>query len=227
MIILAIFFSTIKPKTKPLFFKLITNPFFSLIRVNCPFYFKIGACRHGNTCSRYHNRPTESQTILIMNMYQTPFNQYGPNSEPLFNIKDSQRHFDGFCEDIFTEMSKYGEIEEIYVCRNLGDHLVGNVYLKFYDELDATKSLEAIKGRYYGGKPLVAELSPVTDFREARCRQYDMGECQRGGYCNFMHLCEPSRTLRRKLMDWQRKFYRKKRKGGNKNERKRRERSRE
>lgn len=33
----------------------------SLSRVNCSFYFKIGACRHGDRCSRLHNKPTFSQ----------------------------------------------------------------------------------------------------------------------------------------------------------------------
>lgn len=41
-------------------------------RVNCPFYFKIGACRHGDRCSRLHTRPTISPTILLSNMYQRP-----------------------------------------------------------------------------------------------------------------------------------------------------------
>ena len=41
-------------------------------RVNCPFYFKIGACRHGERCSRLHMRPTLSQTILMTNMYENP-----------------------------------------------------------------------------------------------------------------------------------------------------------
>ena len=34
---------------------------FHLFRVNCSFYFKIGACRHGERCSRLHNKPTFSQ----------------------------------------------------------------------------------------------------------------------------------------------------------------------
>jgi hypothetical protein len=28
----------------------------NVCRVNCPFYFKMGACRHGDRCSRAHNR---------------------------------------------------------------------------------------------------------------------------------------------------------------------------
>lgn len=39
-------------------------------RVNCPFYFKIGACRHGDRCSRLHTKPSISPTLLLSNMYQ-------------------------------------------------------------------------------------------------------------------------------------------------------------
>uniref|UniRef100_A0A2K5BY89 U2 small nuclear RNA auxiliary factor 1 like 4 n=1 Tax=Aotus nancymaae TaxID=37293 RepID=A0A2K5BY89_AOTNA len=63
-------------------------------KVNCSFYFKIGACRHGDRCSWLHNKPT-------------------------------------FSQEVFRELQeKYGEIEEMNVCDNLGDHLVGNVYVK-------------------------------------------------------------------------------------------------
>uniref|UniRef100_A0A2K6MUM0 U2 small nuclear RNA auxiliary factor 1 like 4 n=2 Tax=Rhinopithecus TaxID=542827 RepID=A0A2K6MUM0_RHIBE len=62
-------------------------------KVNCSFYFKIGVCRHGDQCSRLHNKPT-------------------------------------FSQEVFTELQKYGEIEEMNVCDNLGDHLVGNIYVK-------------------------------------------------------------------------------------------------
>lgn len=54
------------------------------------------------------------------------------------------------------------------------------------------------------GRPLYAELSPVTDFREACCRQHEIAECNRGGFCNFMHLRHPSRALKRDLQDAQR-----------------------
>jgi len=56
-----------------------------------------------------------------------------------------------------------------------------------------------LNGRWFGGRPIYAELSPVTDFREACCRQYEMGECTRAGFCNFMHLKPISRDLRREL----------------------------
>ena len=43
-------------------------------KVNCSFYFKIGACRHGDRCSRIHNKPTFSQTIVLQNLYINPQN---------------------------------------------------------------------------------------------------------------------------------------------------------
>merc|ERR1719281_1724169 len=66
---------------------------------------------------------------------------------------------------------KYGEVEELNMCENLGDHMVGNVYAKYYDEEHADAALKALFGRFYAGRPLVCEFSPVTDFREARCKK--------------------------------------------------------
>ncbi|CAG7901711.1 unnamed protein product [Brassica rapa] len=116
-------------------------------RVNCPFYFKIGACRHGDRCSRLHNRPTISPTLLLSNMYQRP--------------------------DMITP--------------------------GFKEEDQAAAALQALQGRFYSGRPIIADFSPVTDFREATCRQYEENNCNRGGYCNFMHVKLVSRELRRKL----------------------------
>ncbi|XP_023722955.1 splicing factor U2AF 35 kDa subunit isoform X1 [Cryptotermes secundus] len=188
-------------------------------KVNCSFYFKIGACRHGDRCSRIHNKPTFSQTVLLQNLYVNPQNSAksadgshlllsdNPADRSLFarlvaNVSDEemQEHYDNFFEDVFVECEdKYGEIEEMNVCDNLGDHLVGNVYIKFRREEDAEKAVSDLNNRWFGGRPVYAELSPVTDFREACCRQYEMGECTRSGFCNFMHLKPISRELRRYL----------------------------
>ncbi|CAB0013164.1 unnamed protein product [Nesidiocoris tenuis] len=200
-------------------------------KVNCSFYFKIGACRHGDRCSRIHNKPTFSQTVLLQNLYVNPQNsaKSADGSHLVSNVSDEemQEHYDNFFEDVFVECEdKYGEIEEMNVCDNLGDHLVGNVYIKvilqinlhypiqrahisslvisinylqFRREEDAEKAVNDLNNRWFGGRPVYAELSPVTDFREACCRQYEMGECTRSGFCNFMHLKPISRELRRYL----------------------------
>ncbi|KAG1945481.1 splicing factor U2af small subunit B [Pimephales promelas] len=176
-------------------------------KVNCSFYFKIGACRHGDRCSRLHNKPTFSQTIALLNIYRNPQNT-AQSADGINAVSDveMQEHYDEFFEEVFTEMEeKYGEVEEMNVCDNLGDHLVGNVYVKFRREEDAEKAVINLNNRWFNGQPIHAELSPVTDFREACCRQYEMGECTRGGFCNFMHLKPISRELRRELYGRRRK----------------------
>jgi len=47
--------------------------------------------------------------------------------------------------------------------------------LQFDREEDAEKAVEELNNRWFNGRPVHAELSPVTDFREACCRQYEMG----------------------------------------------------
>ena len=48
---------------------------------------------------------------------------------------------------------------------------------------------------FFPGRPIIVDFSPVTDFREATCRQYEENMCNRGGYCNFMHLKRISRYI--------------------------------
>lgn len=67
-------------------------------------------------------------------------------------------------------MANYGEIEDLIVCDNIGDHLLGSVYVKYVKEEDAMKCMENIRNRYYDGKILVPEYSPVTDFSNAKCK---------------------------------------------------------
>ena len=162
--------------------------------------------RHGDKCSRLHNKSTFSQTILLQNMYQNPQNQASvqegpvPQKSSLMSDVEAQEHYDTFFEDVFLELEeKYEGIEEMNVCDNLGDHLVGNVCVEFRFEEDTEKAVNDVNNRWYNGAPIYAELSPVTDFRESCCRQYEMGECTRGGFCNFMHLKPISRELRRRL----------------------------
>ena len=167
-------------------------------RVNCPYYFKIGACRHGDTCQRKHHKPAFSQTVLIHKIWFNPLIPIinsGGNPRQL-DDRLMQLEFDHFYEELFEEMRKFGTVEEIQVLENLGDHMIGNAYVRFKDEDEAAAALNANNGRYYAGRMLKCEFSSVTDFRISRCRQFDSDRCQRESYCNFMHVHEPSRSLR-------------------------------
>ena len=94
-----------------------------------------------------------------------------------------------------SELAKFGHLLELHVCDNVGDHLIGNVYARYEWETEAQSAVDNLNNRWYAGRPLYAELSPVTDFREACCRQNENGECNRGGFCNFMHLRLASKEL--------------------------------
>ncbi|CDF34671.1 Splicing factor U2af small subunit B [Chondrus crispus] len=163
-------------------------------KVNCPFYYKIGACRHGDRCSRVHNKPLFSQTLLLHNLYQSPdqiIASAAAQSLPPPDIPpdDLRHHFDDFYADVLHEMLKHGPVDELRVCENLADHLAGNTYVKFADEESAQNALNALHGRWYAGRPVLVEFSPVTDFREGKCRPFERyGQCERGDYCHFMHL---------------------------------------
>lgn len=69
------------------------------------------------------------------------------------------------------------------------------MYCKFRDEEEASDALQVMNGRYYDGRRMEVEYSPVTDFREARCRDYDEDSCARGGFCNFLHVKPIPRCL--------------------------------
>ena len=114
-------------------------------RVNCPFYFKIGACRHGDRCSRLHTKPTISPTLLLSNMYQRP-DMLTPGVDPQaqsqsLDPRKIQDHFEDFYEDLFEELSKYGDIESLNICDNLADHMVlSSFFSLLFSELNKVKS---------------------------------------------------------------------------------------
>ena len=106
-----------------------------------------------------------------------------------------------FFENMYEELGKFGRIDCLCVCDNLGDHMIGHVYCKFEDEEEAADALNIMSGRFYDGKQMSVEYSPVTDFREARCRDFDEGSCARGGFCNFMHIKPVPNCLIRSLAE--------------------------
>ncbi len=44
---------------------------------------------------------------------------------PEISPKAIQEEFEDFYEEIFEELGKYGELDELHVCDNLGDHMIG------------------------------------------------------------------------------------------------------
>ena len=73
-----------------------------------------GACTHGDRCSRIHNKPTFSQTVLLSNLYINPQNSAKTaDGSHLANVtnEEMQEHYDNFFEDVFVECEdKYGQV---------------------------------------------------------------------------------------------------------------------
>ena len=108
-------------------------------KVNCSFFFKTGkkknyiflirsisitdllsgACTHGDRCSRIHNKPTFSQTVLLSNLYINPQNSAKTaDGSHLANVtnEEMQEHYDNFFEDVFVECEdKYGQVGSMTV----------------------------------------------------------------------------------------------------------------
>ena len=50
--------------------------------------------------------------------------------EDAFGLSTQFVWFENF-EELFKEMSQYGEIKDMMVIDNLGDHTIGNVYVRY------------------------------------------------------------------------------------------------
>ncbi len=62
-----------------------------------------------------HIKPKSSQTLLLKHFYLPP---------KTLNIQQENEYYKQFYCDILNELIKYGEIEELLVCENIGDHMV-------------------------------------------------------------------------------------------------------
>lgn len=87
------------------------------------------------------------------------------------------------------------------IADNINEHMLGNVYIKYAAEDQAEVCFKDKNGKYYNNNQIRIEYSPVTDFREAKCRQNHEGKCERGGYCNFIHPKYISKKFKTNLMD--------------------------
>lgn len=62
---------------------------------------------------------------------------------------EEQTFFDEFYDEVFSEMEDvYGPVEELNVCENIGEHMVGNVYVKFLREEDAERAVQGLENRW-------------------------------------------------------------------------------
>ena len=68
------------------------------------------------------------------------------------NLKEALKDLEKFYEEIFIALSNFGELKELYLVDNLGDHLIGNVYIRFNDDIAASKAFNSLAGKCYHNK---------------------------------------------------------------------------
>lgn len=57
----------------------------------------------------------------------------------------------------------------MHILDNIGDHLLGNVFVKFVTEKDAENVMQNISRRRYRNQLVMPEYSPLADFEEGSC----------------------------------------------------------
>lgn len=204
----------------------------------CMFWERVGACRHGNKCAKYHNKPKKSKTVVFWKLFQNPIRTYYSRSHDVENnrlvsgsginqnensngngvFKQNEVVIDDheltaeanrLYQDLFVELAtKYGEIDSILVCGNYNPHVGGNVLVKFRSEKTAAKCCIECNDRWYNGKPIFCELSPVTYFEDAICKEFNTrNKCERGDQCNLIHARKIDPEIKRNLLASQKAFF--------------------
>uniref|UniRef100_A0A9L0SNT8 Zinc finger CCCH-type, RNA binding motif and serine/arginine rich 2 n=1 Tax=Equus caballus TaxID=9796 RepID=A0A9L0SNT8_HORSE len=163
-------------------------------RANCPFYSKTGACRFGDRCSRKHNFPASSPTLLIRSMFTTfgmeqcRRDDYDPDASLEYSEEETYQQFLDFYDDVLPEFKNVGKVIQFKVSCNLEPHLRGNVYVQYQSEEECQTALSLFNGRWYAGRQLQCEFCPVTQWKMAICGLFEIQQCPRGKHCNFLHV---------------------------------------
>ncbi|KAG8450385.1 hypothetical protein GDO86_002876 [Hymenochirus boettgeri] len=163
-------------------------------KANCPFYLKTGACRFGERCSRKHSYPTSSQTLLVRGMFitfgmeQCRRDDYDTDANLEYGEEEIYQQFLEFYADVVPEFKIVGKVVQFKVSCNCEPHLRGNVYVQYQTEEECLKAFTQFNGRWYAGRQLQCEFSPVTRWKTAICGLFERKNCPRGKHCNFLHV---------------------------------------
>lgn len=190
----------------------------------CLFFTKMGACRHGDHCTKVHVKPNTSPTVLFPLMYPNPAAvKLLPDraADIEFDEKYLRKHFERFYKETWRTFMEFGRIAEMRVVSNLGDHLLGNVYIRFESNAVAERTVKDLQAKRLNDILVLPELCPVTNFVEACCKEDHDGSCGRGAQCNYLHIMRVSRKLMEKLEKDQNKYWKKKERAGRKRSRSR------
>ncbi|TSM94702.1 U2 small nuclear ribonucleoprotein auxiliary factor 35 kDa subunit-related protein 2 [Bagarius yarrelli] len=163
-------------------------------KANCPFFIKTGACRFGDRCSRKHEHPTTSTTLMVRGMFvtfameQSRRDDYDTDASLEYSEDEMRQQFMDFYDDVLPEFRNAGKVVQFKVSCNFEPHLRGNVYVQYDTEDQCKKAFMMFNGRWYAGRQLQCEFSPVTKWKTAICGLFDRRKCPKGKHCNFLHV---------------------------------------
>ena len=69
-------------------------------------------------------------------------------------MREAALHFEDFFQEVFEEFAQHGEVLDMIVADNIGEHMMGNLYVKFGTEEQAEACLTAMRGKLYNGQVL-------------------------------------------------------------------------
>ena len=88
----------------------------------------------------------------------------------MVRLEDLTENYEEVCEDIRTEVSKFGQVLEIFIPRD--GKFVGSVYLEFPTVAEAKVVRKNLNGLSFNGKGLDISFIPFEKFKE---RELDIG----------------------------------------------------
>uniref|UniRef100_A0AAY4C783 C3H1-type domain-containing protein n=1 Tax=Denticeps clupeoides TaxID=299321 RepID=A0AAY4C783_9TELE len=157
-------------------------------RANCPFFLKTGACRFGDRCSRKHDHPASSGTLMIRGMFvnfgmeQSRRDDYDTDASLEYSEDEVYQQFLEFYDDVLPEFKSVGKVLQFKVSCNFEPHLRGNVYVQYSTpETLRTSALGLSTARRKAGRLqyVVSEVHPFF---------FGLNKCPKGKHCNFLHV---------------------------------------
>lgn len=133
--------------------------------------------------------PECSRTLLLRGLYgHLSLESHHGDDALETDERELQAHFEDFFWDVLGELRRVGRVRQLRVCRNLEPHLRGNVYVQYDSVEEAQQARSLLNGRWYAGRPVSCEFSPVERWKTAICGLFFRRACPKGRNCNFLHV---------------------------------------
>lgn len=126
--------------------------------------------------------------FVIFGMEQSRRDDYDTDASLEYSEEEMHQQFLDFYEDALPELKNAGRVVQFKVSCNYEPHLRGNVYVQYDTEEQCKEAFMMFNGRWYAGRQLQCEFSPVTRWKTAICGLFDRRKCPKGKHCNFLHV---------------------------------------